>query len=391
MAEYPRVETLDLLGQLIAFDTISSRSNLHLIDHVASRLAALGIEHRLLPSPQGDKANLWAMIGPDVPGGVVLSGHSDVVPVEGQSWDRDPFTLYRDGERLFGRGTADMKGFLACAVALLEQQRDAPLARPVHLAISYDEEVGCLGAPALIDWVAARAAPAAIFVGEPTEMQIVNAHKSVTVARTRIAGVEAHSSMAHRGASAVGLAGQVIAGLKAIEDELGESFSDSRFLPERTTISVNRVGGGTAFNILAGQAWFEWDVRGIPGADGDTVLERLDAARQRLVDPVARVHPGVGMTTEIIANVPPLAPEPGGTAEALARRLLGGGGEEAGTVPYGTEAGQFQRAGMSTVVIGPGSMAQGHQANEFVTLAQIASCEAFLARLIEALKDPSGV
>lgn len=391
MAEYPRVETLDLLGQLVAFDTISSRSNLPLIDHVASRLAALGIEHRRLYSPQGDKANLWAMIGPDVPGGVVLSGHSDVVPVEGQSWDRDPFTLYRVGERLFGRGTADMKGFLACAIALLEQHRHAPLARPVHLAISYDEEVGCLGAPALIDWVAARAAPAAIFVGEPTEMRIVNAHKSVTVARTRIAGVEAHSSMAHRGASAVGLAGQMIAGLKAIEDELGESVSDNRFLPERTTISVNRVGGGTAFNILAGQAWFEWDVRGIPGADGDTVLERLDTARQRLVDPVARLHPGVGMTTEIIANVPPLAPEPGGAAEALARRLLGECREEAGTVSYGTEAGQFQRAGMSTVVIGPGSMAQGHKANEFITLAQMASCEAFLARLVEALKDPSGI
>lgn len=386
MADRAVSETVALLGQLIAFNTESSRSNLALINHVAARFAALGIVHRALPSPDGTKANLWAMIGPDIQGGVVLSGHSDVVPVEGQAWDSDPFTMHVTGDRLYGRGAADMKGFLACAIAALEHHRDAPLSRPVHLAISYDEEIGCLGAPALIDWIVERAAPAIVLVGEPTEMRVVNAHKSVTIARTEIAGVEAHSSMAHCGASAAGLAGQVIAGLKTIEDELGHARSDPRFVPDRTTISVNRMGGGTAVNILAGQAWFEWDVRGIPGAEGDLVLERLDDTGRDILAPVVRLHPDVCMATRVIANVPALAPEPAGQAESLARRLLDAPGQASTTVSYGTEAGLFQSAGLSSVVIGPGSMAQGHKANEFVTLEQLAACDVFLVRLIEDLK-----
>lgn len=387
MADRTRSDAVTLLGQLIAFNTESSRSNLALIDHVAARFAALGIAHRVLPSPDGAKANLWAMIGPDVAGGVVLSGHSDVVPVEGQAWDSDPYTMRVAGDRVYGRGAADMKGFLACAIAALEYHRDAPLSRPVHLAISYDEEVGCLGAPALIDWMAERAAPAIVLVGEPTEMRVVNAHKSVTIARTEITGVEAHSSMAHCGASAAELAGRAIAGLKVIEDELGGACSDPRFVPDRTTISVNRMGGGTAVNILAGHAWFEWDVRGIPGAEGDLVLERMEGTGRGIIDPVARLHSGVGMATRVIANVPALAPEPAGEAELLACRLLAASQDASSTVSYGTEAGMFQRAGMSTVVIGPGSMAQGHKANEFVTLGQLAACDAFLDRLIGELKQ----
>lgn len=388
MTDLPRGGTVDLLGHLIAFDTVSSRSNMALIDYIAARLGSVGIAHRILPSPDGKKANLWAMIGPDRPDGVVLSGHSDVVPVEGQPWDSDPFTMYCDGERLYGRGTADMKGFLACAIAAIERHRDAPLARPIHLAISYDEEIGCLGAPALIDWLTELpCAPAIALIGEPTEMRIVNAHKSVTVARTEIAGVEAHSSMAHCGVSAIDLAGRVIAGMKDIEAELSETRRDDRFVPDRATLSVNRIGGGTAVNILAGQAWFDWDVRGIPDADGDIVLGRLDALHQAVVAPVARVHPAVAIEARVLANVPALAPEPQGAAEALVRLLLAGSDNGPCTVSYGTEAGQFQRAGLSAVVIGPGSMDQGHKANEFVLLSQLAACESFLDALVGSLGE----
>ncbi|WP_336966628.1 acetylornithine deacetylase [Sphingobium aquiterrae] len=386
MPELPSTETVELLGHLIAFDTVSSRSNMALIDYVAARLGSLGIVHRILPSADGKKANLWAMIGPDRPGGVVLSGHSDVVPVEGQTWDSDPFTMRCDGERLYGRGTTDMKGFIACAIAALERHREAPLERPIHLAISYDEEVGCLGAPYLIDWLTNLPIPPAIaLIGEPTSMRIVNAHKSVTVARTEISGVEAHSSMAHHGVSAIDLAGRMIAGMKDMEADLADTHRDDRFLPDRATISVNRIGGGTAVNILAGQAWFDWDVRGIPDADGDTVLGRMDALQQAVAGPAARSHSGVTIGTRVLANVPALAPESEGAAETFVRALLADFSNDACAVSYGTEAGQFQRAGMSAVVIGPGSIDEAHKANEFVALSQLAACELFLDAVVVAL------
>lgn len=381
----PAAETLDLLARLIAFDTVSARSNRALIDHAASLLEDHGIAAQVLPSPDGEKASLWATIGPAVDGGVVLTGHSDVVPVEGQSWASDPFRMeVRDG-RAYGRGTADMKGFIACVLAAAPRFRDAGLQRPIHIALTYDEEVGCVGAPRLLDWLAVQSpAPAIALVGEPTGMRVVNAHKGILVARTEIQGVEAHSSLAHLGISAITLAARAIALLETMEAETAAAVRDDRFEPSRATLSVNRMAGGTAVNILAGQAWFEWDIRSIPGVDAAALLRQFEARLEdEIIVPARRAHPGVAARTRVMADAPALAAEADGTAEALATRLLGANQPQA--VPYAAEAGHYQRAGLSAAIVGPGSIEQAHKADEFVALDQLAACETFLERLAAAL------
>lgn len=392
MSTGPSADTLDILARLVAFDTVSARSNRALIDHVAAYLRGFGIKAEVLPSPDATKASLWATIGPAVDGGVILSGHSDVVPVDGQNWASDPFTLsIRDG-RAYGRGTADMKGFLACVLSIAPQLMQADLARPVHIAITYDEEVGCVGAPELLSWLSGQPLrPAIAFIGEPTGMNVVNAHKGILVARTEITGVEAHSSLAHLGVSAVGLAGRAVALLHEMEAELAERHYDSRFEPDRPTISVNRIEGGTAVNILAGRAWFEWDIRAVPGVDGRNVVSQFaERLHSRIIAPVLGRFPTVVARTSIAADAPALAPEPDGRAEGLAKRLLGTNRVLA--VSYAAEAGQFQQAGMSTAIVGPGSIEQAHRADEYVALEQLARCEQFLARLGEdpCLVGPHG-
>jgi acetylornithine deacetylase len=374
-----------LLADLIGFDSISSRSNRAMIEHAAAYLASFGIDAQVLPSPDGEKASLWATIGPPVDGGLVLSGHSDVVPVEGQPWTTDPFTMDVRGDRAFGRGTADMKGFIACALAAAPRFRDAGLQRPVHIALTYDEEVGCVGAPKLLDWLSRQSpTPAIALIGEPTSMEVVNAHKGALFVRASFTGVEAHSSMSHLGVSAIELAAAAIGLLKRIEAELAETHRDDRFEPSRSTISVNRIGGGTAINILAGQAWFNWDLRFLPTVDPDAVVADFTTRLEsEIIAPARAIHPSVVAGVEIIAATPPLAPESEGAAEILAKRVLGSNVTSA--VSYVTEAGQFQEAGMSSVVIGPGSIDQAHKADEFIALEQLARCEDFLARLAEAL------
>jgi acetylornithine deacetylase len=381
----PSPQVLALLGELIAFDSVSARSNRALIDHAAGYLRAQGIDVQVLPSPDGTKASLWATIGPQVDGGLVLSGHSDVVPVEGQGWASDPFAMDVRGARAYGRGTADMKGFIACALAASGRFRDAGLQRPVHIALTYDEEVGCVGAPKLLDWLSRQSPrPTIALIGEPTSMEVVNAHKGILVVRTEIAGVEAHSSLLHLGVSAIGLAAQAITLLQRIETQLAEQQRDTRFEPPRATISVNRIGGGTAVNILAGKAWFDWDLRSIPGVDAQTVLAdfaaRLDA---EVIAPIRAMHPAVAATNTVMAEAPGLAPESDGAAEILAKRLLNT--NVARAVAYVAEAGQYQQFGLSAVLVGPGSIEQAHKADEFIELDQLARCEAFLARLAAAL------
>lgn len=385
----PSANTLNILGSLVAFDTVSARSNRALIDYVAEYLRGFGIEAEVLPSPDMAKASLWATVGPAVDGGVVLSGHSDVVPVEGQNWASDPFALsIRDG-RAYGRGTADMKGFLACVLSMTPRLAQADLVRPVHIAITYDEEVGCIGAPELLSWLSGQPLrPAAAFIGEPTGMNVVNAHKGILVARTEITGVEAHSSLAHLGVSAIGLAGRAITLLQAIEAELAERHHDDRFEPARTTLSVNRIGGGTAVNILAGRTWFEWDIRTIPGIDAHTVLGQYNKRLQdEVINPLLDRFPTVDASTSVVADAPALAPEPEGEAEGLAKRLLRSNRVLA--VPFAAEAGQFQRTGLSTVIIGPGSIDQAHTADEYIELEQLARCEQFLTRLRDEMLRPS--
>lgn len=381
----PSPETLGLLADLIGFDSTSSRSNRPLIEHAAAYLASLGIEAQVVPSHDGAKASLWATIGPAIDGGLVLSGHSDVVPVEGQNWTSDPFAMdVREG-RAYGRGTADMKGFIACALAAAPRFRDAGLQRPVHIALTYDEEIGCIGAPKLLDWLSRqRPTPAIALIGEPTSMSVVNAHKGALFMRTSFAGVEAHSSMSHLGVSAIELAAAAISLLKRIEGELAERHRDDRFEPSRSTISVNRIGGGTAVNILAGNAWLNWDLRFLPTVDPDAMVADFTARLEsEIVAPARALHPSVSASVEVTAATPPLAPETEGAAETLAKRILGTNATQA--VSYVTEAGQFQQAGLSSVVVGPGSIDQAHKADEFVALEQLARCEDFLARLAKAL------
>lgn len=377
--------SLDLLEKLVGFPTVSADSNLDLIAWVEAYLSGLGVESQRIPSPGGDKANLWATIGPRTDGGVVLAGHTDVVPVEGQAWTSDPFSLtVRDG-RAFGRGTCDMKGFIACALAAARAFVDMPLTRPVHLAFTYDEEVGCLGAPHLIAWCLAQGfRPQAVIVGEPTSMDVVNAHKGVMVCRTEIAGHEAHSSLTHLGVSAVMMAGRAMGLIAEIEAEEAARRTDPRFDPDRTTMTVNLIDGGSATNILAGRCGFWWDARTLPGVRGSALRERFEARLQsEILAPAKARFPDVAAHTLTRSESPGLMPETDGEAEALATRLLGS--NRARVVAYGAEAGQFQEAGWSSVIVGPGSIEQAHKADEYVDLDQLAQCDRFLERLGQSL------
>jgi acetylornithine deacetylase len=376
----------EMIERLIAFDTTSAKSNLELIEFVEDYLAGLGVASLRFSNPEGTKANLFATLGPEVPGGVVLSGHSDVVPVAGQAWESDPFQVIERDGRVFGRGVADMKSFIAIALALAPRFLSAPLKKPVHLAISYDEEVGCLGVGSMIDGlekVAPR--PRIVLVGEPTMMKVVNAHKGVFVFRTTIEGREAHSSLPHLGASASLAAarlGTAIAEMAA--EKKASALPDCPFEPPYTSFNLGVIEAGTAVNIIPNRASLSWEFRLLPGDDPAAITERFQRTVEEEVLPYLReTHPGASIVTEALATVPPLEPERHGAAEELARRLSGSNATE--VVAYGTEGGHFQQAGLSVVVCGPGSIEQAHKPNEFIDLEQVAACETFLGKLCDWL------
>jgi acetylornithine deacetylase len=379
----PTRSALDMIRALVGFDTVSSKSNLALIDFVRDYLAGHGIDSRYIRSEDGTKANLWATIGPDEPGGVVLSGHTDVVPVAGQPWESDPFEVVEKDGRLYGRGTADMKSFIAIALSLVPDMLARPLTRPIHFALTHDEEVGCLGAPRLIaDVLANLPRPGAVIIGEPTQMRVVDAHKGITAYTTIVTGHEAHSSLTHRGVNAVMQAARLIAHLgdqaaqKAAQPEL-----NSRFDPPYTTIHVGTVEGGTALNIVARNCAFKWEIRALPGDDPQDILARFEAfCRDEVVPAMQRVVPETGVETRPGVIVPALAPEPDSAAEKLARDLTGANATDA--VSYATEGGQYQRAGIPAIVCGPGNIEQAHQPNEWIALEQIAASQSFTRRLI---------
>jgi acetylornithine deacetylase len=376
---------VEILDRLIAFDTTSERSNLDLIDWIADYLGRLGIASERSATFEG-KSNLFATVGPSDRGGVILSGHTDVVPVAGQTWRSDPFhlTQQQDGFRLYGRGTADMKGFIALALALVPEAMRRPLAVPLHLAFTHDEETGCFGAPSLI-----RALPQGIarpllaIVGEPTSMQVANAQKGCSFFRTRITGRDGHSSAPDRGVSAISAAAEIIAEINRLHAEArGRGRPDSGFDPPHTTLSVGTIAGGTAVNIIARECAFEWDMRSLPGDDAAALKARIDRfiagdllPRMRLVFPQASVD------TDTIVAVPPLVPTQDSPAETLARRLTGA--NTATTVSFATEAGLYQRAGISAIVCGPGSIDVAHKPDEYITRAELAAGQAFLDRLLE--------
>lgn len=369
-------ETLAILERLVAFDTESAKSNLALAADVEAYLASHGADYVKVPNAVGDKATLFVTIGPKIDGGVVLSGHTDVVPVEGQAWNGDPFKLRRENGRVFGRGACDMKGFDALCLAMIREFQAARLTRPIHIMLSYDEEIGCQGS---LDTIARLGRdlprPGAAIVGEPTAMQVADAHKSIATYQTLVCGKEAHSARPQLGASAIEAACKLVAELYRFAD--ATKTSDPRFDPPYSTVHVGTIHGGTARNILAKNCFFQWEFRGLPGVPQNAALGRLNACAADIVSPSLRIE------TQIEAEVPGLTAAPGSVAEQLA--LKAARMEHATTAPFASEAGQFQKAQIPAVVCGPGSIAQAHQPDEYVEIAQLEAGIAFMRRLAAQL------
>lgn len=380
-----RLTPRQMLDRLVAFDTTSRNSNLELIGWVADYLGGHGIASTLIHDATATKANLFATVGPDVDGGVVLSGHSDVVPVDGQDWASDPWRVVERDGRLYGRGTADMKSFIAVVLAFVPRLLERPLSAPVHLALTYDEEVGCLGVRGLIDHFAENGPrPRAIIVGEPTEMAVVNANKTTVLMRTTLAGAEAHTASPHHGVNAVMHAAKLIGWLDRLARELESGARDARFDPPYSTVSVNVVEGGTAGNIVPRECAFLWDMRLLPGMKSETVLERFERFASAKVLPEMRARSEkAGIATERLAYVPGLVPEQGSTAETLAMALTES--NRTAAVSYATEAGLYQGLGIPTVICGPGCIDQAHKPDEFIEISQLDACVRFMERLLDRL------
>lgn len=371
------LSSIEMLARLVAFPTVSRDSNLPLIDWVEEYLERFGARCRRTWNAEGTKANLFAAIGPDAPGGVVLSGHTDVVPVDGQDWRTDPFRLTERDGLLYGRGSADMKGFSAVFLSRLASLDTAAMDKPLYLALSYDEEVGCLGVDRMVDDALAHfARPDFAIVGEPTTMQLVRAHKSINVFRTAVTGQAAHSSQPHRGAGAILAAGRIIEHLEAIGRSRRAATGESGCEPPWTTVQVGTIQGGTAVNILPAHCEFLWEYRSLPDEDPESVIEAMQTFIEREVLPDLREFaPQASIETTPIARVPPLMPDPEAKAERWIRGFGGVRGGGSGEVSFATEAGSFQRAGISSVVCGPGSIDQAHQPNEFIDPAELGRCE----------------
>lgn len=378
--------TLTLLERLVAFRTVPDASNLDLIDFCCDYLAAHGVAGFRVPSPDGRHAALHATIGPRCPGGVVLSGHVDVVPVEGQVWSTDPWRLTERDGRFHGRGTCDMKGFVALMLAAVPEFRAAPLTRPVHLALSYDEEVAFAGAHLLLPALhRALPRPHAVIVGEPTRHRIVNGHKAYAELATRLRGHAIHSGRADLGVSAVTMAARLIGRIDEM-DRANAATSSTRpplFEPNYTTLHCGSVEGGVAASTVAADAWFSTDIRAVPWEDADDYIMRLQTIAARLEAEMQEKHSGCGIDMRVIVNVPSLSPEGDQSAAALMRGLLPQAG--LATVSYGTEAGLFQEAGWSSVVCGPGDILQAHSPDEFIELSELSAGVDVLTRLTHAL------
>ena len=374
--------TLDMLERLIGFDTESSKSNLGLVAFVEDYLKSLDVAYVKVPNSAGDKAALFATIGPERDGGVVLSGHTDVVPVEGQAWTSDPFKLRRAAGRVYGRGACDMKGFDAICLSMIPEFQTARLSRPVHILLSYDEETTCCGP---LDTIARFGTdlprPGAVFVGEPTLMQVADAHKSVAGYSTIVHGHAAHSSKPSLGASAIEAACDLVTGLYRFAEELAARGDPSgRFDPPASTIHVGKIHGGTARNILAKLCTFQWEFRALPGVAQGLALQHLEDYAARVVTPkLTRYAKDAFIETVTDVEVPGLKPDSGSIAESLALKLAQR--NHTITVPYASEAGQFQSGHVPTVVCGPGSIDQAHQPDEYIDIAQIETCIAFMRRL----------
>ena len=378
----PAAETLNLIGKLIAFPTVSRDSNLELIDYVRELLRPLDADIRLTFDHDKRKANLFATLGPRGIPGIVLSGHTDVVPVDGQDWATDPFVLTERDGRLYGRGTSDMKSFIACALAVVPEFVRRGLQTPVHLAFSYDEEVGCLGVRDLLtDMVQAGIKPLSCIVGEPTEMRPVIAHKGKQSYRCTVRGLASHSAYAPYGVNAVEAAAEAVAFLKQMARRHRDRGPyDRGFDVAYTTVHTGVIHGGTALNIVPHDCVFDFEFRNLPGDDPQALLHEFETHVRTVIEPeMHAVDPRCGFALVKKSEMPALNTRPEAGITALAQELSGHG--DIAKVSFGTEAAHFQVAGVPTIVCGPGSIREAHKPDEFVTVAQVAACETFLRRL----------
>jgi acetylornithine deacetylase len=372
-----------LLAKLVSFDTTSAKTNIPCAEFIRDYLAGHGVEATLLPSDDGIHANLFATIGPLGDGGIALSGHMDVVPVAGQPWDTDPFVMTERDGLLYGRGTCDMKGYLACVLALVPEMKRRKLNQPIHIVFSYDEEVGCTGVkPMIAEFGKTLPIPGMVLVGEPTLMTVVDAHKGGYRFRTEITGQAAHSSKPQLGASAIFAAADLAMELRRIEERFKARTFNRRFDPPYSSISIGSIKGGVAHNIIPPNCEMNWGVRALPGLDIPALFKEFDDYAQNVVLPPMRaVSEDCAIVTTPTGVLPAFTSGDNSPATSLALRLMEQ--NETFAVAYGTEASHFQAAGSSSVVCGPGSIDQAHQANEFVAIAELDRCLGYLTRVID--------
>jgi len=374
----------EMIEKLVSYDTTSRTSNLELIDFVVGYLAVHGVTSSLIHNDDKSKANLTATLGPGQSGGIVLSGHTDVVPVDGQDWSTDPFTPVNKSGRIYGRGTTDMKSFLAIALALVPEFLKRDLHTPIHLALSYDEEIGCLGAPRLVEHIVKHVPrPKLVVIGEPTDMKVISAHKGIHAFRTTVTGREAHSSATHKGVNAVMVAADLIGFIAKLAQQCIEaSDSSSPFDPPYTTLQVGTITGGTALNIIAKSCTFDWEIRALPTDSPDDFLAQFNAhVRNEILPKLKTVSEEAHIETIMLAHVPAFQSRAQSDIESL--MLMIAQQNETGAVSYGTEAGIFEAADIPTFVCGPGNIAQAHRPNEYIEHAQIDACTTFMHRLMD--------
>ncbi len=371
----------ELLARLVAFDTTSHKSNLPIVAFIEDYLTSHGVASTRIPATGGDKACLFATIGPPGTSGIALSAHTDVVPVDGQNWTSDPFTLREAEGRLYGRGTSDMKGFLACTLASVPDFTKRALKTPIHLAFSYDEEIGCLGVrPMIAEFGKSLPKPRLTIVGEPTSMRVVDAHKGPVRWQVEVTGRAAHSSMAHLGVNAITYASRLIAELERIESELKVTAYDPRFDPPYASLQVTLMDGGTASNIIPVSCRFGFEIRAVPGLDPSTIERHFRAyADETCLPEMQRIAPEAAIAITRVNSVPPFRVDANSEIVALALKLAGQNKTYA--VSYATEAGLFQDAGSSSIVCGPGDIAQAHTADEWIAESELTKCMEFLAHL----------
>jgi acetylornithine deacetylase len=378
----------DILERLLAFDTVSSKPNIALMGYVKALLEEAGLEVTLVPDPSGGKANLFASTGPVGAGGVMLSGHTDVVPVEGQAWTKPPFALTEAEGRYYGRGAADMKGFVACAIETMLDAARRPLRVPLHLALSYDEEIGCMGVRSLIDLLAAAPVkPRFCIVGEPTGMQVATGHKGKVALRATCVGREGHSALAPLALNALHLAADFLAAVRRLQSEVAETgLRDGDYDVPYTTLHVGKMSGGVQVNIVPNHAVLDFEIRSLAGEDVAGLITRLEAEAEAIVAPLRGEFTEAAIKVERLWDYPGLGTPSDAEVVRFVKGLTGANGTI--KVAFGTEGGLFDaRLGVPTVICGPGSMAQGHKPDEFVAVEQIERCRGMLRALVGRLEE----